>query len=735
MIFSDLLNAFQWWGMLFLIGFAFLPLTFSIFSKFYDRGYIFSKILGVALISYTIFILSTVRLLPFTRFNSIFISALLVLFFLFLGKLNKNLSVKNFVDILKNKWKLFVLEEILFLITLLIWSFVRAHQPDIHNIEKFMDYGFVNSVLRSNYFPPKDMWFANFGINYYYFGHLVTAILTKISGINSSITYNLMIASIFSFIFTESFSIALNLLSQIKKISKIKIFFGSLLTAFLVTLSGNLQIIYTFFTSYKGDSSIPFWQLTFSPQTFPNSYWYPSATRFIYHTIHEFPSYALTLSDLHGHLLDTPFVLFTIALLFSVFLIAKTKDLTNYIFSVSKTFTYWLLISLLLAIMYMTNAWDGILYFLLTTAILGIIFLSSILKEKQKINIYSFMPLLRLIFLIGVLFFIFTVPFNLFYKPPVSGLGFICSPDFLINIGRIGPFVFEPERCQRSQFWELLILYGFFYFWIISFITFVFKNIKNKSREFNLSDNFVLIIILCASSFILIPEFIYFKDIFTTYPRANTMFKISYQVFILLAISSGYVIIRLSQEIKLFFKSGIPYKAFISLYLFLALIIFSLISIYPIFAIDSYYNGLKKYYGLNGINYLKKLYPSDYDAILWINKNIKGQPTMLEAQGDSYTDYERISANTGLPTIIGWTVHEWFWRNNYDVVSPRIEDVKIIYETKNISLAKSVINKYGISYIYIGVLEKEKYKVSEEKFSKLGELVYSNAGVKIYKLY
>jgi len=61
---------------------------------------------------------------------------------------------------------------------------------------------------------------------------------------------------------------------------------------------------------------------------------------------------------------------------------------------------------------------------------------------------------------------------------------------------------------------------------------------------------------------------------------------------------------------------------------------------------------------------------------LWINKNIKGQPTILEAQGDSYTDYGRVSVNTGLPTVMGWTVHEWFWRNSYDIVAPRIEDVK-----------------------------------------------------------
>jgi uncharacterized membrane protein len=655
--------------------------------------------------------------------------------FLFLGRFNKNAVAKNFISVLKKTWKLFVLEELIFLIALLAWSIIRSYQPDIHNIEKFMDYGFINSILRSSYFPPKDMWFANFSINYYYYGHLVSAVLTKISGINSGVTYNLMIASIFSFIFVESFSIGLNLLRQIKKISVKKSLLGSLLTAFLVTLSGNLQAIYSFFAPYKGDNPIPFWQLKFSPLTFPNSYWYPSATRFIYHTIHEFPSYALALSDLHGHLLDTPFTLFSVALLFSLFIKLKTKEIAiNDIWS-GKNFIFVFLISLFLAIMYMTNAWDGILYLILAIVVFAVFVLKSSINEKKGISAKTFLPLIYITSGIGVLYFILTLPFNLFYKPFVSGLGFICPPDFLIKIGKIGPFVFETQHCLRSPIWQLLILYGFFYFWVISFLIFILKNIKNKTREFNLSDSFVLILILCASFFILIPEFIYFKDIFTTYPRANTMFKIAYQVFILLSLSSGYIIVRLIQKIKPFIKKSFLNKIFALFYLLFALCLFFFISIYPIFAINSYYNNLKKYYGLNGTNYLKEIYPTDYSAILWINKNIKDQPVILEAQGDSYTDFGRISVNTGLPTVIGWTVHEWFWRNSYDVVAPRIEDVKIIYETKNISLASNLMNKYNVSYVFVGILERQKYLgLNEQKFNSLGKLIYSNGQTRIYKI-
>src|SRR3989344_4426111 len=264
----EILEISKWWGTFFILGVAFLPLTFSIFKNFFDRGYVFSKILGVAVVSYAVFLLGILHIIPFS-----FLTSALVLF--------------SFA--------------------LLFWSYVRSFQPDIHGLEKYMDFGFINSILRSEFFPPKDMWFTPLSINYYYFGHLTTAVLTKLSNIPSSITFNLMIASIFAFTLTGSFSIGANLIYMLKSQinsnnkniinSKVLNFgtwrlfrvwkfefgalIGGLLTAFLVSLSGNLQTIYAFFKNYSGENPVPFWHLPFSLSTFPNNYWYPNATRFI----------------------------------------------------------------------------------------------------------------------------------------------------------------------------------------------------------------------------------------------------------------------------------------------------------------------------------------------------------------------------------------------------------------------------------------------------------------------
>ena len=133
--------------------------------------------------------------------------------------------------------------------------------------------------------------------------------------------------------------------------------------------------------------------------------------------------------------------------------------------------------------------------------------------------------------------------------------------------------------------------------------------------------------------------------------------------------------------------------------------------------------------------YLRNIYPDDYNALVYIQRNIVGQPVILEAQGDSYTDFARVSANTGLPTVLGWTVHEWLWRGTYDVPAPRIEDIKALYESSDLETTKRLLTKYHISYVFVGDLERQKYlNLAEDKFSMLGKRIYSSGNTHLYKI-
>ncbi len=155
---------------------------------------------------------------------------------------------------------------------------------------------------------------------------------------------------------------------------------------------------------------------------------------------------------------------------------------------------------------------------------------------------------------------------------------------------------------------------------------------------------------------------------------------------------------------------------------------------YPLFAVRSYYGTFQNYQGLYGLNFLRRTCPEDYQAILWLKKNIAGQPTVLEAAGDSYTLIGRVSSFTGLPTVQGWLVHEWLWRGSFAEPGQRAEDVAKIYETENPLLARSLLRKYQVQYVFIGSQEEERYQVSEQKFSQLGQLVYSLPNTRIYQI-
>lgn len=731
MISSDIISVLQWWLVIFILGTGFLPLTLVLFSRFFDKGYIFAKILGLAITSYAVFIASILHVLPFNQITGYLILLLIVSLFYYL------LPMKwRVIYLLKHHWRIFVFEEILFLAALVTWSYIHGFNPDVHGLEKYMDFGFINSILRTDYLPPKDMWFTPFTINYYYYGHFITAFLIKLSGGSPAVSFNVMLSTVFALSFTQTFSIGSNLfaLAQ-KKIPsakfKLKLTIAGLLTAILTTLAGNLHIIYALFRPYPTNNPKPVWELAFSPSTFPNSYWYPNATRFIYNTIHEFPIYSWVVADLHGHVLDIPLVLLIIALLLAIFVM---KDFQNteeahekwkkswFNSSKFRKFTSYfllhplevILIGFLLAIMYMTNAWDGAIYLLLSSLVVFYLLWEKTSKSFWLFCSRIFVPII----LIAVSFLIFSFPYNFNFKPFASGIGVLCSPSFLTKIGTVGPFLFEAQHCQRSYWWELLMLYGFFYFFVSSFL-FILARTKKVLR----TDAFILILIILSTFLILLPEFIYVKDIYPAHYRANTMFKLVFQAFIMLSISSSYIFTRI-------LKGRLRFIFFP-----VSIVLIMLVMIYPYLAINSYYGDLKTYRGLNGMKYLQTLYPNDYEAILWLNNGVKGQPVIVEAQGDSYTDYARISANTGLPTVLGWTVHEWLWRGDYSVPSPRIAEVKNIYETKDLNLAKQLLKKYQAKYVFIGNLEYQKYPaLDEQKFQKLGKLVFQKDKTKIYEI-
>lgn len=547
---------------------------------------------------------------------------------------------------LKKKWRMILVEEILFVIGLVGLGLVRGFKPEILGLEKFMDAGFINGYLNSPSLPAEDMWLAGKSINYYSFGHFMGAVMLKWWGVGINVGYNLLMALLAGLILSGSFSVSVNLIGLKKEVGRKILLTGGLVSALLVTLGGNSHTIWYGIKNGGWDG-----------------YWYATATRFIENTIHEFVGYSLVVSDLHAHLWSVPFSLFLLLLLVGWY-------------KANKRVGWEIGGGILIGVLAMINTWDVLVYGLLLFIWAGWLVIKDEIEGKEMIRA-------------GII---------------ILGVGGIVSAAWWMNFESISQGI-EAVK-EGSALWQLVALWGGH-----SLLTVL--AIKSGWFRKNL-----LVVSLGIGAFvlILIPELMYVKDIYPTHPRANTMFKLTYQAMLWMSLLVGYVLVRGRNWEKL--VVGLLSVCFLS---------FSWFSYQ-----DFYY--FKSYQGLDGAAWLKRESPNDWSGIEWLKNNAEGRPVILEAVGESYTKYGRVSVFSGLPTVLGWRVHEWLWRGGFEEVGKRSEEVRWVYEEPLSQKAEEVLEKYKIKYIFVGEKEKDKYQLKRKGLRDLGEVVFEKDETEIIKI-
>lgn len=714
---SDLYAFLQFYIVILALGIGFWPLSKTILPRFVDKGWILSKVVGIGIVSYIVWLLAITRVLRFSPLHTILI-AVLISVLIWSVQIFHSRSIKSTISAIP--WKVVIISEVLFLCLFVFWSIVRAYNPDIHGLEKFMDYGFMLSILRAEYFPPVDHFFASEPINYYYFGHYVAAVITQISHLPPNFTYNLQIAYLFAISFMGSFSITATLLRNVfPHIHKIIIFIGGILGGILTALTGNLHTVLHI-------SSL-------------DTYWYATASRLIPFTINEFPVYSFIVADLHAHVSNIPFVLVALGILCNLFISRVNLSIGVHSLKNTRLLLSLTILALMVGTSYATNSWDFPIYLVLSGCVFVYLAYHTIAHSTRS-RLLAWWEALETAALFAIPLLIGSVglfaPFWLTVKPISDGIGKVTT---------------------LSPLKEFLILWGMYLFIAVSFVIFALRqtlarflhtrnmkerivqkiagalkvsiSVKNEPSDGNTpeqatrnsSDTFALLLIGLGIALLIAPEIIYVKDIYVPdYYRANTMFKLYYAAWILLSIASAYAFIRMLYTIK---KESL--QVLWRLDVLLSYLLIGSTLLYPYMAIKTVTDAFSEYKGLNGTAYVTKTLKHDAAAIDWINKNITGQPVIVEAVGDSYTDYARIASNTGLPTVMGWPVHEWLWRGSYaepveppsrvletfgsDTVAQRVEDVRVIYTTTDQTKRAELLRKYNVSYIYISKLERDKY--------------------------
>ncbi len=695
---EDSLLVFKWWGFTFFMGIGVLPLSLKLLLPLSDRGYFASKILSIALCGLITWVICCIGA-PFRAVTCIIVCLLVYLLCWGCFLISKNGILRKTEDVsdFSLDLDLIIKEELLFLALFVMWQYLIGFRPAAYGTEKLMDYGIMASMMRSDTLPAQDMWYSGETINYYYGGQYYVVFMTKLFFLKLENSYNLFRAFLPAAVFVMGFSIVHTMLlksfSEKKRRAKGLAYAGGVLAGMALTLAGNGH--YIVFAHL-----IPALQEMLGVEV--STYWFSDSTRYIGYvpetqdkTIHEYPSYSFLLGDLHAHVINLMFVLLFISILLSWYLRSEKKISTTDV-ALCKGIRGWIkeiiqpeiiALSVLVGIFQWTNFWDFAIYF----AAAGLVILAINIKKhylapKTFVLVTALQALLAL-----VISSLVVLPFTLDFDSMFSGIALAQN---------------------HSRLYQLIILWGIPVVTVLGYALFV--------RRRAVKELFFIIMSALAILLVILPEIIYVRDIYEQgYARANTMFKFTYQAFVIFALMMSYAIIKL-----LVARKRKRPRAFGAVML---LLLVWTIGYFPT-AVNLWLGDVtdtSAYQGSDATAYLETDFSEDAEAIRWLMENVDGTAVILEANGESYTSYNVVSAVTGLSTVAGWYTHEWLWRNDLEALNQRIEDILTIYTSSDIDEVEELIEKYDIDYIFVGTNEYEKYgTIMLENFEELGTLVY-----------
>jgi YYY domain-containing protein len=653
-------------------------------------------------------------------------------------KENKNIIIKN---------------ELVFTISFLVFLLILIKNPNIFYSysEDFMDYGFIKAILRTEYFPPADPWYAGSSLTYYYGGHLIIAIMTVLSGVPSFIAYNIGGAMFFALTVLASYGLGYNLTHKSS--------YG-LLTALFVAFTGFLSGFLQFTAFVFPDLGIA---VGYQPENVNNiiewffTYPFHDINRIIPNTLNFYPGFVFLQGDIHGHMTSIPFQVAYISYIYG-----NIVKRTNPVNRLNQTVEI-LIMGIFLGFFLFINSWNYPTYVIFTGLAIALAKFRGVTSDYYAV-LLSKIPLIiePLVKIVVVSVIIYSPYLILSSSKGFYGIGLIGGRTQLsefLEIFALFVFIlatlmwFLMRNDPKTMAW--IVLLSFLLAWISGFhiliivIPIILASVIGMQKALEgKSDNlsFVLLLAVTGTLLVLFCDLFYISDSYAKpYHRMNTVMKIYLEIWIFLGIASAnalYFILRDSSMVSSFKKKFSKAKA-VWVIILISLIIASVIS--PLAMSLTLSGGKETLYGktpsfdtLNGLDYLFNEYPWDLIAIDWIDKNIDGSHTVVESPGDAYTYSSRVSSLTGLSTVIGWRSHEQMWRGIWSGVGTRQDDANHIFNSECNEKTLELLEKYDVEYIYIGELEREKYsKAGLQKFEvhpESYELVYENSGVSIYSV-
>jgi YYY domain-containing protein len=427
----------SWWALVTLAGIAVFPMVTRLLGGLSDRGYTLARAIGLLVVGFVFWLLASLGLLRNSP-GSIILLWLIVLIVSLIIYVRQPLDWRAWWH--ENR-SVVIVGEILFFVLLLGWALFRAHLPNLTGTEKPMELMFMSSVQRSEMFPPNDGWMSGYAISYYYFGYVMSAMLSMMSGITSTTGFNMTISLLVALTGLTTFGVVYNLVRsraakteyQSPHLPALAI---GLLGMVFVTLMGNFQAAFIelpYQTRTASNEYMNFWGIDSRDEAKPplapgdaiapenwDFWWWFRASRILTDTdlsgqqipiqpIDEFPQFSFLLADVHPHVLALPFAMLALGLALNLLLMGRSPVRGEVIFY-----------GLCLGGLVFLNTWDGPIYMVV---LVGADALRRLMRNGTgRLLLSDWWGLLGLGISLLLLTLVFYFPFFISFRSQASGV-------------------------------------------------------------------------------------------------------------------------------------------------------------------------------------------------------------------------------------------------------------------------------------------------------------------------
>ena len=586
---------------------------------------------------------------------------------------------------------------------------LRWLNPEIGGTEKPMDFALLNAAARATAFPPPDPWFAGETVNYYYLGYSMAAFGMHLSGADPAVGYNLAVATLFALgaLAAASAGYDLAVLTGAGKRARTV---AAALALGLTMLAGNLAVLRVIFSD-STDTPTGFWQGIGwnASRTIQRE----DASGLTDYTINEFPAFSFILGDLHPHVMALPFTLLAVSLAVQWILAGVGSEREALALRLARG----ALTGLVLGGLYALNAWDA-------PTFAGLVLAGGVVVAwRDRRRLLALAPPAAAALFVGIVAWL---PYTLNYVPGSRGIGVVTVRSEAIDYFQVfGLLLIAAVVTLAVLLWDarpdgrlfLIVLLaagaggtviarGDIVVGLAALLILSAFALWSYRAEPGLAA--LLWLLVAGLGLLTVVEALYVDDFFgSPNERMNTVFKVHYQAWGLLAIAAGPGLIltwrRLTRPDGLRLK--LTRTAFVSVLALLAIPAL----VYPLIATGAKTDASPVSGSLDGLAADRLRRPSEVAAAEWMRVHAPRNAVLLEAPGRAYSGDSRISTWTGIPTVIGWTQHEDLWRGPDPRIAARTADVETAYRTADPALRRAVLDRYGVTHVVAGDSERERY--------------------------